>query len=318
MISVIVPVYGTELFLNNCIESLIHQSYHELEIILVDDDSPDGCPEICDAYAEKDSRIKVIHQENKGVSGARNTGIKNATGDYIMFVDSDDVLRPFAVETLLEDIERYHADIASAYKLPVDMNGKPLGSEGDGEYSVYREDEALLLSLNGEKNTNSACAKLFKKSFIDGVLFEEGKNVHEDGFFIFCCYLRRPTLVQHNTVIYLYTSRDESNSRSGFSDKYLSMLYFCERKKELIREQYPQYADRAKNMEVRVNLQFLDVLCRTTDKRYADSQRACVKTVRRLYRYHVPINAHHKQLERLVRFGLYPLYKRLIHRRFHR
>ena len=318
LISIVVPVYGTEQYLPACIDSLLRQSYGNLEIILVDDQSPDGCPEICDAYAQKDRRIKVIHQENKGVSGARNTGLKKAAGEYITFVDSDDELMPDAVKLLLEDLERYDADIVSAYKLPVDQNGRARGSYGDGKYSVYKGDQALLLSLEGERNTNSACAKLFKKSFIDGIFFEEGKNVHEDGFFIFRCYLRKPVLVQHDTVIYLYKTREDSNSRDSFSDKHLAMLFFCEQKKALISELYPQYAAQVNNMEVRTNLQLLDLLCRTTDKQFDELQRSCIKTVRSLHRYHMPINKHHKQLELLVRLGLYPLYKRMVYRKYHR
>lgn len=318
LISIVVPVYGTEQFLSKCIESIRQQSYRNLEIILVDDHSPDACPQICEDWAEQDERIKVIHHEqNLGVSGARNTGLRNAAGDYITFVDSDDELMPGAVQSLLEDAERYHADIASAYKSPVDKDGRVIGTDGDGEYAVYTGEEALLLSLEGEKNTNSACAKLFKKSFIAGIFFEEGKNVHEDGFFIFRCYLRKPVLVQHNTAVYLYKYREESNSRYGFSDKYLSILYFCEQKKKLIAELCPQYADQANNMEVRTNLIFLDILCRTNDKQYSGLQKSCIKTVRGLYRYHTPINQHHKQLAAIVRSGLYPLYKRMIYSKYH-
>ena len=92
LVSIIVPVYGTEDYLPDCIESLQKQTYPHVEIILVDDQSPDGCPAICDAYAQKDPRIRVIHQKNTGVSGARNAGLDAATGDFVAFVDSDDEL----------------------------------------------------------------------------------------------------------------------------------------------------------------------------------------------------------------------------------
>ena len=92
LVSVIVPVYGTEAYLPACIDSIRNQSYQNLQIILVDDQSPDRCPEICDSYAQKDPRIQVIHQKNTGVSGARNTGLQHVTGEYILFVDSDDEL----------------------------------------------------------------------------------------------------------------------------------------------------------------------------------------------------------------------------------
>ena len=116
LVSIIVPVYGTEAYLPACIDSIRNQSYQNLQVILVDDQSPDRCPEICDSYAQKDLRIQVIHQKNTGVSGARNTGLQHVTGEYILFVDSDDELFPNAVEILLHDAQEYGADIASAEK----------------------------------------------------------------------------------------------------------------------------------------------------------------------------------------------------------
>lgn len=309
LVSIIVPVYGTEEYLPACIESILRQSYPHIQVILVDDQSPDGCPEICDRYARTDPRITVIHQENKGVSGARNTGLAHASGDYLMFVDSDDELYPDAVRLLVQDAAEHHADIVSAVKRIADESGKTSCSCEDGSCRVYRDEAPVLLSLTGDRNTNSACAKLFKADFIRGICFVEGQNIHEDGFFVFQCYLRKPVLVQHNVAGYQYNERQNSNSRQAFSDKYLSMLYFCERKKELISRQFPQYMEQACNMEVRTNLQLLQLLCRTNDRQYLQLQKRCVQTVRRLYRFHRPINESHRKLAGIVRLGLYPLYK---------
>lgn len=309
LVSIIVPVYGTEAYLPSCIESICNQSYTNLQIILVDDQSPDRCPEICDSYAQKDPRIMVIHQENKGVSGARNTGLQSATGEFIMFVDSDDELYPNAVEIMLYDIHNYGADVVSATKRVVDTIGRTTIDVEDGRVSIFRDEKPLILSLEGERNTNSACAKLFKNAFIQGLYFEEGKNINEDGFFIFLCYLRDPVLVQHNVAVYQYNTRPGSSSRQAFSDKYLSMLYFCDRKKELIAKHYPHYLEQTYNMEVRTNLQLLDILCSTPDKKHIALQKQCVDTVRQLCKYHRPINNHHKMLAWVVAHGLYPLYK---------
>lgn len=318
LVSIIVPVYGTEAYLPACIESLCKQTYENIQIILVDDQSPDKCPEICDGYAEKDPRIKVIHQKNKGVSGARNTGLTYASGEYVMFVDSDDELYLNAVEALLNDATEYGADIVSALKATFDRNNRSYVSDEDSRVFVYRGDEAILLSLNGNKDTNSACAKLFKTSFIRDCLFEEGKHIHEDGFFIFQCYMKKPVLVQHNVYVYRYNFVENSNSKQEFSEKYFSMLYFCKRKKELIAQYCPQYMEQAYNMEVRTHLLFLDVLCRTDDKKYKDVHKESVKTVRRLYSHHKPINSHHKKLAWIVAHGLYPLYKKAIRFKYYR
>lgn len=318
LVSVIVPVHGTEEFLPACIESIRNQTYKNIQIILVDDQSPDKCPEICDRYAREDSRIVVIHQKNKGVSGARNTGLRHTTGDYVMFVDSDDELYIDAIELLLNDADEYDADVVSAVKNVVSANCGSSCFRGTNNVTVYSGEEALLLSLNGDKNTNSSCAKLFKSTFVNGCFFEEGKNINEDMFFVFLCYIKKPILVQRDIFVYKYNTRNDSNSRQVFSEKYFSMLYFCERKKEIIAENYPQYIEQAYNMEVRTHLQFLQVLCRTNDKKYKDAHKESAKVVRKLRKYHKPINKHHKMLAWIVACGLYPLYKTAVRLKYYR
>lgn len=315
LVSVIVPVYGTESYLPVCIDSIRGQSHQNLQIILVDDQSPDGCPEICDRYAKMDSRILVIHQENKGVSGARNAGLTCATGDYIMFVDSDDEICPDAVKILLQDAVSYGADIVSSGQWE---NSDTASIYEEQDCKTYSGESALLFSLDGNQNASSVCAKLFKSDLLRNIRFEEGKSNHEDGFFVFLCCMKMPTVVVHDVPIYRYNFRPDSGSRSAFTDKYLSMLYFCDRKKELIAAHYPQYMEQAHNMEVRTNLQFLEVLCRTTDKKYRALQQQCVNTVCRLYRYHKPVNNHQKMLARIVKYGLYPLYKWAVRMKYYR
>ena len=112
LISVIVPVYKVENFLDRCVESIVGQTYENLEIILVDDGSPDNCPAMCDKWAEKDGRIKVIHKENGGVSSARNAALDIVSGDYICFVDSDDWIDPGMYEFLYKNSQKYDADIS--------------------------------------------------------------------------------------------------------------------------------------------------------------------------------------------------------------
>ncbi|MBO5402310.1 MAG: glycosyltransferase family 2 protein [Clostridia bacterium] len=318
LVSVIVPVYGTEAYLPACIDSICKQTYKNIQIILVDDNSPDKCPEICDSYAQQDSRIIVIHQENKGVSGARNTGLRHAKGDYLVFVDSDDELYSDAVELLLNDANTYNADVVSAVKKVVRDNSVLTCFRGNENVTVYRGEEALLLSLNGDKNTNSSCAKLFKTAFVNGCFFEEGKNINEDMFFVFQCYTKKPILVHRDIFVYKYNTRVDSNSRQVFSDKYFSMLYFCERKKEIIAEKFPEYIEQAYNMEVRTHLLFLQVLCRTNEKKYKNAYKESAKTVRKLYKYHRPINKHHKMLAWLAAHGMYPLYKFAVRLKYYR
>ena len=114
LISIIVPVYNVESYLPTCIESLVNQTYRNIEIVLVDDGSPDNCPALCDLYAAKDSRIKVIHKTNGGQSDARNFGLAEASGEYIMFVDSDDIIVPYAVEEAVKTSTNESADLVIA------------------------------------------------------------------------------------------------------------------------------------------------------------------------------------------------------------
>ena len=312
LVSIIVPVYGTESYLSDCVESLLKQTYSRIEIVLVDDQSPDSCPAICDAYAQKDERVRVIHQKNKGVSGARNTGIDAATGEYFCFVDSDDTLEANAIEILLNDILTYGADMSSASKGCVAADGSVQSQSVDGQISVYEGDEMIKRSLLYHDRTRSLHAKLFSRSLIEDIRFAEGHNINEDGYFLFECYAKKPKVVQHNVDLYRYYFRPGSASNSKFAEKYFDMLYFCNLKRAYIEKNMPEFLEHAYDMEVRTNLLFLQVLCRTNDKKYLDAQRQCIQTVRRLGKYHHPVNRHLKRLETIVCLGLFPLYKRVM------
>ena len=124
LVSVVVPIYNTELYLDRCINSIVNQTYKNLEIILVDDGSPDKCPEICDEWAKKDERIKVIHKQNQGLGMARNTGIENATGNYICFFDSDDYVCKDLISSCIDVFEKYHPDMVSYGFYRIDKNNK--------------------------------------------------------------------------------------------------------------------------------------------------------------------------------------------------
>ena len=138
-ISVIIPVYKVERYLDACVTSVVGQTYPDLEIILVDDGSPDNCPALCDAWAAKDTRIRVIHRSNGGLSAARNSGLDVCTGDYIAFVDSDDRLEPETLERALRAQQRSGADLVLFHYLCTDENDQPLPDRTPAD----REEEAL-------------------------------------------------------------------------------------------------------------------------------------------------------------------------------
>lgn len=316
-VSVIVPVYATEKYLAQCIDSILCQSYSDLEILLVDDGSVDRSSEICDEYAEKDPRIVVIHQPNQGVSAARNTGIDRSKGAYLTFVDSDDELLPNAVEIMLNDLLKHDADISYGVKSSVDLHGNETNIYEDHICSVYEGMQSLMLSLDGERQTNSACAKLFKRSFLGNTRFEAGRCINEDGFFLFECYVKQPKVVQHNICVYRYFIREGSaSSNKKFNKKHLDMIYFSERKKEIINNQFPELREKIVNMEVSTHLFFLEVYCRNKDKKYRKYMKNSIKMIRDNYHKYHSINKHERVFSKIVYYGLYPLYKLLIQIRY--
>ena len=139
-ISVVIPIYNVEKYIERCIDSVLNQTYMNLEIILVDDGSPDRCGEICDNYAQIDKRIRVIHKENGGLSSARNAGLRIATGDYISFVDSDDWIEPHMYETLLKNAINYKAQISSGGVTDLVEKGEtyiPIKSTFNGNIEIF-------------------------------------------------------------------------------------------------------------------------------------------------------------------------------------
>ena len=143
-ISVIVPVYKAEKFLSNCIKSILNQTYHDLEVILVDDGSPDSSGQICEEYAKKDNRIKVIHQKNAGVAAARNVGLDLATGDYITFVDSDDYIRPQMYEKMLKCAQNNHCDLVMCDCMKVYSDGRKVMYSHNIRGGLYDEEQLHL------------------------------------------------------------------------------------------------------------------------------------------------------------------------------
>ncbi len=184
LISVIVPVYKVEKYLDRCVESIAIQSYRNLEIILVNDGSPDKCGSICDLWATKDQRIQVIHKPNGGLSDARNAGIRASKGEYIVFVDSDDDIAPEMIERLYEAAQAANAKMALCNVLCVDENGSPTGeSNGSPIRNECLSAEQVLPRLYQEKGIFYIVAwnKLYHRSLLSGDAFPVGKW-HEDEF----------------------------------------------------------------------------------------------------------------------------------------
>ena len=226
LISVIVPVYRVEEYLERCVKSILSQTYKNLEVILVDDGSPDQCPAICDACAEKDARVKVIHQENKGLSGARNAGINAASGEYLAFVDSDDYVSPHFIEELYQLLQDTGCAIGQCRFSYV--KGEGLVEEGDSAFCIYRG-ESLMEQLYGPEE-KATCfvvawnklyrAELFKET---GIRYPEGR-IHEDEATTYRLFHEAKKLAFLDRALYGYYTENGGSITSVFSAKRLQWL----------------------------------------------------------------------------------------------
>ena len=201
-ISIIVPVYKVERFLNECIDSILRQTFTDFELILVDDGSPDNCPALCDAAAAKDSRIRVVHQQNRGLSGARNAGLDTARGEWIAFVDSDDTITPDYCEKLYRAVQDTGAKMAVCNYRQVDEQNVPIREQYP---HVRREvlDTAQVLEHSTLLPYMVAWNKLYHKSIFAGLRFAEGK-LNEDTMLLCYAYEKAGKIANIPDAMYLY------------------------------------------------------------------------------------------------------------------
>ena len=226
LISVIIPVYNMEKYLKRCLDSVLKQTYSNLEIIVVDDGSIDNSGKICDEYSKKDNRIKVIHKENGGISDVRNVGIENATGDYIGFVDSDDYIAEDMFETLYNLSEENSADISivSFYEM---YNGKLIGVRDDKSLTEMNKEEALKELLIDTNIQSYMWNKLLKRELFENLKFPLGKNF-EDIATVLLIFERANKVVLLQDPKYYYLRRDDSivgdRNTKTYKD-YLEVIY---------------------------------------------------------------------------------------------
>ena len=213
LVSVIVPVYKVESYLKDCIESIINQKYSNLEIILVDDGSPDNSGRICDAYALKDKRIKVIHKTNGGLSSARNAGIDIAEGEYLGFVDSDDTIEPFMYEKLINAIEKGKTKLAVCAVNYVFENGKRLTKSNLGSDTIFSFYDAMIEMNSHRIFDMGAWSKLYHKDLFSDLRFPVGK-LSEDYYIMYKIFDRAQEISYVSTPCYNYLQRQNSITRN--------------------------------------------------------------------------------------------------------
>lgn len=223
LISVIVPVYDVEPYLNRCIESIVSQTYKNLEIILVDDGSPDNCPQMCDDWVNKDSRIHVIHKKNGGLSDARNAGMKIASGELISFIDSDDYVDLNMYESLIFKMLETDSDIVSCGVKWVDESGRVLKCDKVLSDVVFLTEEAMKELLNDGAIKQPVWNRLYKRELALSIPFEKGK-CHEDVFWSYQAVGKSKRICVISQAFYYYVQRSDSIMGWPFSGKRLDAL----------------------------------------------------------------------------------------------
>ena len=214
LISVIVPVYKVEPYLRECVDSILNQTFTDFELILVDDGSPDNCPAICDYYSEKDSRVIVIHKNNGGLSSARNAGLDIAKGEYISFVDSDDILNRDFLFILNSLIESYGCDFSVCKSMSFINKDEIKSTHSNKVAEVFTPDEYWRNKKISETDFVVSWNKMYKKEIFNSLRFPNGK-IHEDEFLIHRIVFNSKKIVATNTILYFYRKRSSSIVGNG-------------------------------------------------------------------------------------------------------
>lgn len=247
MISVIVPVYNVEEYLPTCIESILNQTYKDLEILLIDDGATDNSGKICDEYAKRDNRCIVIHQQNKGLSGARNTGLNHATGEYISFIDGDDYIHPQMLEILYEALQKGDYDFSmTLYKEVYNKEQFQLIS-GYSSNEICQDQliYGLYNKLSHKNNTyiemnfHVVWNKLYKKKLIKHVCFMQTSA--EDTVFNSSVFLKCKKVIVINKALYYWVQRNTSITHQNINSIFINRILSYNQCLDSMPLRYPQY-----------------------------------------------------------------------------
>lgn len=239
LITVVVPIYKVEKYLERCIESIIIQTYNNLEIILVDDGSPDKCGEICEQYKKRDSRIKVIHQENKGLSEARNAGLSIATGKYIIFIDSDDYIDKNMILILYTNLINHNAQISCCGHTDIYEGSNNIVKSNERNVTVMDAETALGVFLFTKVIDVVAWNKLYDICLFADVRYMPNK-LFEDHFTTYKLIEQASQIVNTTEPLYYYCKRSTSIGGESFSEKNYQLKEALDIECNYIMEKYPK------------------------------------------------------------------------------
>ena len=266
LISIIVPVYKVEKYLDRCVQSLINQTYQEIEIILINDGSPDKCPQICDEYAKDFNNIRVIHQKNLGLSAARNAGIDIANGKYLTFVDSDDYIHNKFLEILKKHIDKYSVLLSmSSYSKVNDLTAD-LGeiNTKTKQLKVYNDSQAMDMLLN-DQSICTAWGKLYHKDLFKDIRYPLNKLM-EDMFVIPELFKNAKLIAMDNQPLYFYNQEGVSITRSDFNYKKMDLIEATKLWRNQTELNYPLLVEKASMHYFATILNILQPLSNMKDK----------------------------------------------------
>lgn len=260
LISVVIPVYKVEAYLDRCVESVVRQSYEKLEILLVDDGSPDRCGAMCDAWAGKDSRIRVLHQKNAGLGAARNRGTEIAAGEFVTYVDSDDYLAPDAIELLLRLLQEQGAEIAVADCVKTQEDHVSFDRSTEEQIRLFTGKEACMTLQGWELYMPmvTAWGKLFPRELLLREPFTEGR-LHEDEATTYRLYAAVSRVALSSRPVYAYYQNPNSimHTRSERSQRD-TLLAYCEQIRFFRSQGETALAEAAEDKLLNVAVDFAD------------------------------------------------------------
>lgn len=257
LISIIIPVYNVEKYIDRCMETVLNQTYRKMEIILVDDGSPDRCGKICDEYAEKDHRVRVLHKENGGLSSARNAGLKLAKGEYVLFVDSDDWIELDMVEQLYDLLKKNPNVQIAQCAVDIAHNSTDLLKQPKVNVTIKEKSELLgeFYRVHRWKYNTAVWNKLIRASVLKN--FEFVLTLNEDVEASLEFIMRTDKWIETNQILYHYFLNDNGITRRKFSSADLDYLNVWDRVVKITEMQYPEYLIYAQKLRIRAEYTLL-------------------------------------------------------------
>lgn len=276
-LSIIVPVYNKEAYLDECLESILQQTFSDFELILVNDGSTDDSYAKCCEYQKRDSRIVLLTQENLGVSAARNAGLISAAGKFIGFIDSDDSIEPDMYQLLIHNAKTHGADI-SGCMIRVIYRHKNICAPEDSQVKILNHDEALCAFLRREIEV-TANNKVYKREIVESLRFDG--RINEDILFGCKAFLAAQTTVFANAAKYNYIKRENSVSLEKFSVKYMESIDVSAKMVELIAGKDTSCVEEGKAWDIVANLSMLNLILLTGPEKFTDHYGKVVKNLKR-------------------------------------